>query len=302
MAKDYYEILGVPADADIELIKRQYRILVREYHPDVAPDKEAAHARTLLIFEAWKVLSEPAARARYDRQRHTAADNATGTPKTTPTRQDRAAGISAEALRKERMSQNFKHNRNATSSSNPRTRLLNLVFDAAQLYYQGNVAEAVTLCTRVMKSDLTNAEAPALLGDIYAEQNRRDVALLMYERAMRNQPNNMLYRQKWQAIKNGEVIPPAPQAGTDLPTNGTAPDSNPQPAPPPPAASAPGTAGVAQPVAPPEPPVAASATPPAPPPEPEAPFTPPVAPEVAVAEPERASFVGKLTGWMGKRK
>ena len=299
MVRDYYEILGVPPDADIELIKRQYRLLVRENHPDVAPDKEAAHARTLLIFEAWKVLSDLDERARYDRKR--SGDAPSDKPKTTPMRHDRTSGISAEALRKERMSQNFKHNRNA-ASSNPRTRLLNLVFDAAQHYYQGNVVEAVNLCTRVMKSDPTNAEAPALLGDIYAEQNRRDVALLMYERAMRNQPHNMLYRQKWQSIKNGEVIPPAPQAAHS-PTNGTAPESAP--------AATPGredadSAGVAPPVAPSSPPapVTASATSSL---EPEPPFTPSAvsiepSPVAVSAEPERSSFVGKLTGWMGKRK
>lgn len=285
MAKDYYEILGVPADADLEFIKRQYRILVRENHPDVAPDKEDAHARTLLIFEAWKVLSDPAERARYDRKQHAASNAPQTNPKTTPTRHDRAAGLSAEAMRKERMGQNFKHNRNVPTS-NPRTRLLNLVFDAAQLYYQGNVGEAVTLCTRVMKSDPTNAEAPALLGDIYAEQNRRDVALLMYERAMRNQPNNMLYRQKWQAIKNGDVIPPAPQAPNH----------------PSPNAEDLGSAGVAQPVTPTTPPapVAARATIPAPSLESDPPAMPP--PVAVSAAPERSSFVGKLTGWMGKRK
>jgi tetratricopeptide (TPR) repeat protein len=73
-----------------------------------------------------------------------------------------------------------------------------MVFEAAQLYHvEGRADEAIRVCNQVMKADPTNAEAAALLGDIYAEQDRKDVALAMYEKAMRLQPNNLLYRQKW---------------------------------------------------------------------------------------------------------
>lgn len=66
MAGDYYEILGVSHDASKEDIKRAYRRLARQYHPDV--NKEAgAEERFKEINRAYEVLSEPEMRARYDR-------------------------------------------------------------------------------------------------------------------------------------------------------------------------------------------------------------------------------------------
>ena len=66
---DYYEILDVVADSDLALIKSQYRKLVRANHPDIAADKEHAHARMQLILEAYTVLSDIEKREAYDRAR-----------------------------------------------------------------------------------------------------------------------------------------------------------------------------------------------------------------------------------------
>ncbi|MEB3828133.1 molecular chaperone DnaJ [Phormidium sp. CCY1219] len=66
MARDYYEILGVPRTADKEDIKRAYRKLARKYHPDVNKE-EGAEERFKEINLAYEVLSEPEIRARYDR-------------------------------------------------------------------------------------------------------------------------------------------------------------------------------------------------------------------------------------------
>ncbi|NEQ97260.1 MAG: molecular chaperone DnaJ [Cyanothece sp. SIO2G6] len=66
MARDFYEILGVSRDADKDELKRAYRRLARQYHPDV--NKEAgAEDRFKEINRAYEVLSEPETRARYDR-------------------------------------------------------------------------------------------------------------------------------------------------------------------------------------------------------------------------------------------
>lgn len=66
-ATNYYDILGVAHDASGEEIKRAYRALAREHHPDVAHDKSNAEQRFKEINEAYEVLSDANKRAQYDR-------------------------------------------------------------------------------------------------------------------------------------------------------------------------------------------------------------------------------------------
>jgi len=67
--KDYYSILGVPRDASREDIKKAYRKLVREWHPDAykGGDKKEAEERFKEIQEAYHVLSDPEKRAMFDK-------------------------------------------------------------------------------------------------------------------------------------------------------------------------------------------------------------------------------------------
>lgn len=67
MAKDYYAALGVARDAPSEDIKRAFRRLARESHPDANPGDPAAEARFREVAEAYEVLSDPQRRAAYDR-------------------------------------------------------------------------------------------------------------------------------------------------------------------------------------------------------------------------------------------
>ena len=64
--RDYYEILGVPRTAGDGEIKKAFRKLAREYHPDVAKDKKKAEERFKEINEAYEVLGDPAKRKKYD--------------------------------------------------------------------------------------------------------------------------------------------------------------------------------------------------------------------------------------------
>jgi curved DNA-binding protein len=65
MARDFYEVLGVPKNADQSEIQRAYRKLARQHHPDVNKDP-SAEARFKEISEAYDVLSDPDQRKRYD--------------------------------------------------------------------------------------------------------------------------------------------------------------------------------------------------------------------------------------------
>jgi curved DNA-binding protein len=64
--KDYYESLGVSRLANDVEIKKAFRKLAREYHPDVAKDKKKAEEKFKEINEAYEVLSDPVKRKKYD--------------------------------------------------------------------------------------------------------------------------------------------------------------------------------------------------------------------------------------------
>jgi molecular chaperone DnaJ len=64
---DYYQVLGVPRDADAKTIKNAFRQLARRYHPDTSTEPDAEQ-RFKEIAEAYGVLSNPAKRASYDAQ------------------------------------------------------------------------------------------------------------------------------------------------------------------------------------------------------------------------------------------
>lgn len=64
--KNYYEILGVEKDADEDEIRKCYRKLAMQYHPDQNPDNPEAEAKFKEIAEAYGVLTDPVKRKEYD--------------------------------------------------------------------------------------------------------------------------------------------------------------------------------------------------------------------------------------------
>ena len=66
MPRDFYEVLGVPRDASEEALKKAYRKLARQYHPDRNPGDKQAEARFKEVQEAFDVLTDKDKRSRYD--------------------------------------------------------------------------------------------------------------------------------------------------------------------------------------------------------------------------------------------
>jgi curved DNA-binding protein CbpA len=224
---DYYEVLQVAQDASHEEIKASYRQAVRRHHPDAAPLelKEAAHEKIQIIIAAWTTLRDTASREAYDEKLR--RSRLAGHPPLANAR-DASSAYSPQVARdqgerRQRDNQSQarhdphdpgearKKNRvqavmggtSPSRSVNPRTKLLAMVFDAAQMYHvEGRTEEAARICRQVLRADPTNAEAAVLLADIYVAQSQRAAALDLLERALRLQPSNALYRSKWEALRH----------------------------------------------------------------------------------------------------
>ncbi len=76
--RDYYEVLGLSKSATDADIKKAYRRLAKENHPDLNPGDAAAEARFKEIAEAYAVLSDPDKKAKYDQFGHAAFDPSMG--------------------------------------------------------------------------------------------------------------------------------------------------------------------------------------------------------------------------------
>src|SRR5258708_23524467 len=69
LEKDYYKVLGVPKDAPAADIKKAYRKLARQFHPDANKGDSAAEEKFKEISEAYDVLSDEKRRKEYDEAR-----------------------------------------------------------------------------------------------------------------------------------------------------------------------------------------------------------------------------------------
>ena len=72
--RDYYEVLGVERDATPEVMKKAYRKLAVQYHPDKNPGNKEAEEKFKELGEAYEALNDPQKRAAYDQYGHAAFD------------------------------------------------------------------------------------------------------------------------------------------------------------------------------------------------------------------------------------
>ncbi len=76
--RDYYDVLGVSKDASADDLKKAYRKLAKQYHPDMNPGDKTAEAKFKEVNEAYEVLSDSTKRQRYDQFGHAGVDPSYG--------------------------------------------------------------------------------------------------------------------------------------------------------------------------------------------------------------------------------
>lgn len=157
---DYYSVLGVPRDVTPEDLKRRYRQLVRQHHPDVALDHDAARERFVSIVEAYQTLSDPSRRRAYDALRQTAS----------PEPPSRSTQLQRQ------IDDWFRH--------------------AVHRLEQEDLNGAAAQCRKILALDPQHAAAHALLGDIHARRAEWDLALTSYSGAVAAAPRNPVYARK----------------------------------------------------------------------------------------------------------
>src|SRR5262245_15513123 len=84
--RDYYDVLGVSREADAEEIKKAYRKLALQYHPDRNPGNKEAEEKFKEAAQAYEVLHDEEKRQRYDRYGHAGLNTMGGAPHFTDVR------------------------------------------------------------------------------------------------------------------------------------------------------------------------------------------------------------------------
>lgn len=191
---DYYRVLGVSRDATPEEIKKRYRELVRKYHPDVNPDKTTSHQTFVAISEAYRVLSDPGLRAAHNLEldRRAAKQREQVRSPGPSQAQHRAPGPTARP--------------NGPQPQRPRPQPVErLLVNARLLAAQRRLRDAAALCRQVIARDRANAEAYALLGDLYVQMGRTEDAIAMYTYAQQYAPNDMSVLRKLERLTRQHV-------------------------------------------------------------------------------------------------
>ena len=205
--RNYYEVLGLPPAATTDQIKKKYRELARQFHPDVVSDKAMGQRVFSQINQAYSVLGNPERRAQYNGALQNMAPPATATaaPRTTasPSAPTAAAASTVPPPPAKPV------------SPVKAQAFVEMLSRAENAIMAGKPVEARAFCVRILEADPRHVRALELLGDALFQMGRRDEAAVQYRQALQIAPSQMIQ------AKLNRATAAAPPIRTNLPQNGS---------------------------------------------------------------------------------
>ena len=198
LQRNYYEVLGVSADATEQEIKAKYRDLARKFHPDLVNDKALGVKVFSQVNKAYHVLRDTERRRQYDEQQLGDKLQARGGRPGSSNGQS-PNGYIKDGTGSSRAATNTSQPRQQVAAPNTVTlsasqsatldRSLNLANSAIM---EGQFDQARQLCEQILRIDGRNARAMGILGDAYSSLNRNESAIKAYRAALDISPSPMV--------------------------------------------------------------------------------------------------------------
>ena len=215
LQRNYYEVIGVTPTATTDDIKKKYRELARQFHPDVVKDKTLGQKVFTQINQAYRVLADPEKRSQYDT-----------TLLTDKVRNGVGASVSSNPSASGTAGVPTRPSSTMTSGSNAAVQPLSaqqaattarLMADAESAMMQNKLGNVKTICDKVLEIDARNCKALSLMGDALVQMGKPRDAVAAYRRAQQIAPSALLQNKISRLEGTGSAAAPL----TAQPANNT---------------------------------------------------------------------------------
>ncbi len=208
LQRNYYEVLGLPPGATTDQIKKKYRELARQFHPDVVQDKAMGQRVFTQINQAYSVLGNPERRAQYNGTLQSAPPSEAAVPKAAAPQAAASTPQAAPAPRAAAAPQPAPARPASTPRSPAFTEMLSRAENAIMA---GKPVEARAFCVRILEADPRHVRALELLGDALVQMGRREEAAVQYRQALQVAPSTMIQaklNRAAEAVPSNRTMPP----------------------------------------------------------------------------------------------
>ncbi len=223
LQRNYYEVIGVTPTATTDDIKKKYRELARQFHPDVVKDKTLGQKVFTQINQAYRVLADPEKRSQYDTTLLTdkVRSGASGTAGTASSQANSAgtaqrssqAAAASDRIGAQASSQPLSAQQAATAAR--------LMAEAESAMMQNKLGDVKTICDKILVVDPRNCKALSLMGDALVQMGKPRDAATAYKLAQQIAPSALL-QNKISRLEGSSAGNGAPSAARPTPgTNGS---------------------------------------------------------------------------------